>query len=354
MFLVCRLFYERMMGRVYQPKPCKFCGLMIKYNNLYRHMAHIHGRVPKKRKGKVVTLPETGQAQSSAEVPSGNHSFDHPLQHEEYDEDEADDVPIDIIKDCVINMFRQANLRNIPALSEYLEEYYSEIPACLRIPIIVSAYTAAQKVAFTHDDIKDGQDVERARQSMARWRHGLSAIAPTKERDYWSTASSRSSSASSFRRGQVSNQPIASSTPLSQSSSMFNAKSLQPEMMERSSVVPASSGGNMKPPPPNEPPSGMEREHTESQLLVLVQPLTGAVEMEQVTLPPGRGSEDDPFTVDSNVPTDVAGMPAGVSIVGEQPAGEDILARAMQEICTPSDKKERKYKVGVLKKRKLY
>jgi len=188
------------------------------------------------------------------------------VQHQIEDEDEADDVPIDVLKDCVINMFRQVNLQSIPALSGYLEEYYAEIPACMMIPIIVSAYTAAQKVAFTHDDIKDGQNVERAKQSMARWRHGLSAVAPTKGRSHSSTATSRSSSVSSFRRSQGPNQTVVRSTPLSLSSLTSNVESpihvlseygciqesLQPEMMGSSSAVPTSSGRNMKPSPPNE------------------------------------------------------------------------------------------------------
>jgi len=179
-------------------------GIISYYDryNIYCHIHRQHKDLVQKVRGDVSILPEKRQ-----------------VQHQIEDEDEADDVPIDVPKDCVVNMFRQTNLRSTPALSGYLEEYYAEILACMRIPIIVSAYTGP------HDDIKDGQDVERAKQSMARWRHGLSAIAPTKELSHSSTATSRSSSVSSFRRSKVPNQRVACSTPLSLSSLILNVES---------------------------------------------------------------------------------------------------------------------------------
>ena len=335
------------MGKAYPPRPCKYCGRLIKHNNIYRHIDRLHKDLTRKARGEVSILPEATQ-----------------VQHQIEDEDEADDVPIDVLKDCVINMFRQANLRTIPALSGYLEEYYAEIPACMRIPIIVSAYTAAQKVAFTHDDIKDGQDVERAKQSMARWRHGLSAIAPTKERSHSSTATSRSSSISSCRRSQCPNQMVACSTPLSQSSSMSNVEStihvlseyrciqesLQPDTMGSSSVVPTSSRRNMKPSPPNK--SLTEGEPKVNQLIT--QPMTDVVESEQTVKPLKRGSEDDLVTADNDSPNDVAVTPANVKMNGEQPAHDHILARAVRVILSPiGERKKRQYNVGVLKKKKI-
>jgi len=139
------------MGRAYPPRPRKYCGRLIRHNNIYRHIDRLHKDLTWKARGEVGILPEATQ-----------------VQHQIEDEDEADDVPI-VLKDCVINMFRQANLRSIPALSGYLEEYYAEIPTCMRIPIIVSAYTAAQKVTFTHDDIKECRTSQTKYGEMATW-----------------------------------------------------------------------------------------------------------------------------------------------------------------------------------------
>ena len=322
------------MGRIYPPRPCKYCGHLIRHNNIYRHIDRLHKDLIQKAKGEVSILPEATR-----------------VQYEVEDEDEADDVPIDVLKDCVINMFRQANLRSIPALSGYLGEYYPEVPACMRIPIIVSAYTAAQKVALTHDDIKDGQDVERAKQSMARWRHGLSAIAPTKEQSHRSTATSRTSSISSLRRSQDPCQTVACSTPLSLFSPISNMESPCPEMTESSSVIPTSSGGNLEPLSSNELLTKRERQVNQ----LLMQPATDAVESEQTVQPLERGSEDDPVTADYVTPRNIAVTPAHVKMNGEQPAHDDILARAVQVILSPINKgKKRKYNVGVLKKKKNF
>lgn len=253
-----------------------------------------------KSKGELNVLPEAGL-----------------VQHDVEDEYEADDVPIDVLKDCVINMFRQASLRSIPALSGYLEEFYAEIPACMRIPIIVSAYTAAQKVALTHDDIKDGQDVERAKQSMARWRHGLSAIAPTKERGRRSTASSRSSSMSSLRCGQRPSHTVTCSTPLSRCSSISDVISPRATMAENSFVVP---GREMAPLATNVSPAeeGPGEDQPPRQSTVVT------VESQHI-LPSEHNSEDDPITANCDTATDVA----------VKPARGDILAEAMREILSP-------------------
>jgi len=59
--------------------------------------------------------------------------------------------------------------------------HFLEIPVDWRMPVIVSAFTAAQKVAATYAkavlNIEDDRTV-LARKSMTRWMHGLSAVEP--------------------------------------------------------------------------------------------------------------------------------------------------------------------------------
>jgi len=67
----------------------------------------------------------------------------------------------------------------------YLRTYFPDIPEQCRVPIVVAAFAAAQKVAATHIDVVLGADEERAawgKKYIARWMHGLSAIEPQQER----------------------------------------------------------------------------------------------------------------------------------------------------------------------------
>ena len=41
---------------------------------------------------------------------------------------------------------------NLPSLSKYLGNHFPNIPQAWHMPIVISAFTAAQKVAATHGD----------------------------------------------------------------------------------------------------------------------------------------------------------------------------------------------------------
>ena len=85
----------------------------------------------------------------------------------------------DYIRDAALCMLRRQEGNNIPAMSRYLSDYFSEIPEDFHMPIIVATFSAAQKVAATHVDTLLPGDDERicwARRSLARWTHGLSGV----------------------------------------------------------------------------------------------------------------------------------------------------------------------------------
>lgn len=66
-----------------------------------------------------------------------------------------------------------------------------------------------------------------------------------------------------------------------------------------------------------------------------------------------HSSEDDPIAADCDTAKDVVATPPHVKTSGEQPAHEDILAKAVRVILSPVGKRLKgKYSVGVLKKKK--
>jgi len=113
-------------------------------------------------------------------------------------------VSSDDIRNAVLCMLRRTDGINVPAMSSYLSAYFPAIPGALHTAVIVSAFTAAQKVAATYGDIVSNADDDRvtsAKRSLARWTHGLSAVEPGfRPRKYDSGRVSRDSSASSAVR----------------------------------------------------------------------------------------------------------------------------------------------------------
>ena len=58
-------------------------------------------------------------------------------------------VSTDYVRDAVLCMLRRTAGNNLSSLSSYLENYFPRIPEQCRIPIVVAAFAAAQKVAAT-------------------------------------------------------------------------------------------------------------------------------------------------------------------------------------------------------------
>jgi len=85
----------------------------------------------------------------------------------------------DYVRGATLCMLRRQEGTNVPAVSQYLSHYFSDIPIEYHMPLIVATFTAAQKVAATHGDTLLPGDDERtcwARRSLARWTHGLSGV----------------------------------------------------------------------------------------------------------------------------------------------------------------------------------
>jgi len=78
-------------------------------------------------------------------------------------------------------MLRRTTDVNLPSLTRYLSAHFPEIPMEWHVPVIISSFTAAQKVAATYAEAVLSVEDERtvsAKRSMTRWLHGLSAVEP--------------------------------------------------------------------------------------------------------------------------------------------------------------------------------
>jgi len=78
-------------------------------------------------------------------------------------------------------MIRRNDGHNVPTMSRYLKTCFPRIPVDWHMPMIVAAFSAAQKASAMHGDTLLKDDDERkewARRALARWGHGLSAVEP--------------------------------------------------------------------------------------------------------------------------------------------------------------------------------
>jgi len=109
-------------------------------------------------------------------------------------------VTTDTLRDAVLCMLRRTSDIKLPALSKYLKSHFSAIPKELHVAVIVSAFTAAQKVAATYVEAVLGGNDDRtphAKKAMSRWLHGLSAVEPRRPSKFTVNAESGVSSLTS-------------------------------------------------------------------------------------------------------------------------------------------------------------
>jgi len=86
-----------------------------------------------------------------------------------------------LVRDAVLCMLHRDEDNNMAALKRYLMYRFPQIPEQFRDVIIVSAFTAAQKVALTYFDTLQEGTTERsiwAKNYLRKWSHGMSACEP--------------------------------------------------------------------------------------------------------------------------------------------------------------------------------
>ena len=218
----------------YADQHCRVCGDFVKANNMNRHMRRWHSdrvdddSTDSSNVTKVMTTRMSRSRSPHSPQKMTGKSINKPS--EEY------------IRNAVLCMLRRLENVNIPSLSTYLKRHFSDIPESWRMPIIISAFTAAQKVAATHGDAMVDNDDARgslAKKALVRWTHGLSAIEPHYHADLSdSSQHSRDSSTSSTNRdaySPVSNFLLDRELPVPFNSS-FDQAEIQREVDERMEV----------------------------------------------------------------------------------------------------------------------
>ena len=181
---------------------CHLCGAIVPGNNMARHVRRKHVETddgtaedPESHhssrsvssdrsntgSGRVTTSARSRSPSSDRnETPGSSNLSQTPRMT---DNSAASTAPMsaDYLRDAVLCMLRRTSGINVASLSAYLSSFFPEIPESCRIPIIVAAFSAAQKVAATHVDVMLNADSDRvvwAKKSLARWTHGLSAVEP--------------------------------------------------------------------------------------------------------------------------------------------------------------------------------
>jgi len=159
----------------YADQHCGICGEFVKGNNLTRHVKRWHGDDDS-------TGSESGR-QLSASPRVSCRSRSPQVSRKSSDKPTCTPpVSEEYVRNAVLCMLRRVENVNLPSLSKYLVNHFPNIPQAWHMPIVISAFTAAQKVAATHGDTVICDDEARstlARKSLVRWTHGLSAIEPT-------------------------------------------------------------------------------------------------------------------------------------------------------------------------------
>jgi len=157
----------------YVDRVCESCNRFVKGHNYARHKARCRGEKDEDSFSEAADSDASECTCSSRRrqlrVTQSTGSTDSPS------------VSTDLLRDAVLCMLRRTTDVNLPALTRYLSAHFTQIPAEWRVPVIVSSFAAAQKVAATYAEALLGGDDERtslAKKSMARWMHGLSAVEP--------------------------------------------------------------------------------------------------------------------------------------------------------------------------------
>jgi len=180
----------------YKDRVCQLCLEFVKGCSYVRHMKRHHGE----------DLSDDDDVQMDSASFHSSHSdggSTGPRRTRVKSEasSSSSTVSPDYIRNAVLCMLRRTEGVNLPAMSDYLSAYFPAIPEAWHTAVIVSAFTAAQKVAATYGDIILNADDDRiisAKRSLARWTHGLSAVEPGfRSRKSDSGRESRDSSASS-------------------------------------------------------------------------------------------------------------------------------------------------------------
>jgi len=138
----------------YASRVCEECDQFIQGQNFARHKAQHHSM-----RNSIIEPEILGTKKST----SSNASTDY-------------------IRDATLCMLRRTSEINVPALSQYLSTHFPDIPSSWCNAMVVSTFTAAQKVAATYAEIVFGGEGDDraalAKKAMSRWLHGLSAVEP--------------------------------------------------------------------------------------------------------------------------------------------------------------------------------
>ena len=164
-----------------QDHPCHICGRVIRWNNMSRHMKVVHAKTSDRR-----SSGHGSHDRENIQSSRGPSVADQPTTPSS-----STSVSSDYIRDAVLCMLRKVDGINLPSLSAYLEVCFPDLPESWRMPVIVATYSAAQKVAATHQDALMSTGDERdiwAKRSLIRWAHGLSAVEPVKARGFNSSS----------------------------------------------------------------------------------------------------------------------------------------------------------------------
>ena len=179
----------------YTDRVCEVCNEFVKGKNFARHKER-HQRVSVMRDED--SFSDATDSDVSAER---NINLPHHNQTKSVGSTTSSaSASSDYLRDAVLCMLRRTTDVNIPALSRYLAAYFPGIPIEWRVPIIVSTFSAAQKVAATYAEAVLNVEDDRAilaRRSMTRWLHGLSAVEPGRSKKFDSLMESGISSADS-------------------------------------------------------------------------------------------------------------------------------------------------------------
>jgi len=150
----------------------------VKANNMNRHMKRWHADRDS-TDSEDVAMTRTVHEQSPS---SGRTSRSRSPRLSRRAPNKLISLPSEeYIRNAVLCMLRRFEHINLPSLSSYLKNHFPSIPEAWRMPIVISTFAAAQKVAATHGDAvicTDDVRASLAKKSLARWTHGLSAVEP--------------------------------------------------------------------------------------------------------------------------------------------------------------------------------
>ena len=141
----CLLLSASGMPSTYRNVKCSKCGELMGNSNMTRHMSRIYG---------IEVPPKGDSTNTSSQISTRDSSPVWSTAQSAFPRREVQPLTLnDIVRSAALCMLKRDEHNSLPTLRSYLAVRFPEIPSDMREPIILTTYTAAQKLCISLNEL---------------------------------------------------------------------------------------------------------------------------------------------------------------------------------------------------------